>query len=39
MLTPTRLLIALGILAITSQAQAACTTKAFDGQSMSRCVV
>ena len=39
MLTPTRLLIALGILAITAQAQAACTTKAFDGQSMSRCVV
>lgn len=39
MLTPTRLLIALGILAITAQAQAACTTKAYDGQSMSRCVV
>ena len=39
MRTPTRLLIALGILAITAQAQAACTTKAFDGQSLSRCIV
>ncbi|WP_166222768.1 hypothetical protein [Pseudomonas atagonensis] len=39
MLTPTRLLFTLGFLAITAQAQAACTTKAYDGQSMSRCVV
>ncbi|WP_339465990.1 hypothetical protein [Pseudomonas sp. EA_65y_Pfl2_P74] len=39
MSTPTRLLIALGILAVTAQAQAACTTNAFDGQSLSRCIV
>ncbi|WP_339453298.1 hypothetical protein [Pseudomonas sp. EA_5y_Pfl2_R50] len=39
MLTPTRLLISLGLLAITSQAQAACTTQRFDGKSMSRCIV
>jgi len=39
MFSPTRLLIALGFLAITAQAQAACTTEAFDGQSLSRCIV
>jgi hypothetical protein len=39
MLTPTRLLISLGLLAITSQAQAACTTQSFDGKFMSRCNV
>ncbi|MGP6419231.1 hypothetical protein ACTZGP_10705 [Pseudomonas putida] len=39
MLNPTRLLIALGLLAITTQAHAACTTKSFDGKSMSRCNV
>jgi hypothetical protein len=39
MLNPTRLLLALGLLAITTQAHAACTTKSFDGKSMSRCNV
>ena len=39
MLTPTRLLISLGLLAITTQTQAACTTQSFDGKSMSRCNV
>lgn len=39
MLTPIRLLIALGFLAITAQAQAACIVKEFDGKSLSRCRV
>ena len=39
MLTPTRLLIALSILALAPQAQAACQTKDFDGKSLSRCKV
>jgi hypothetical protein len=39
MLTPIRLLIALGFLAITAQAQAACVVKEFDGKSLSRCKV
>lgn len=39
MLNPTRLLLALGLLAITTQAHAACTTQSFDGKSMSRCNV
>lgn len=37
MLSPTRLFIILSFLAITTQAQAACVTKDFNGQSMSRC--
>lgn len=39
MLTPTRLLIALSILALAPQAQAECQTKDFDGKSLSRCKV
>ena len=39
MLNLSRLLITLGFLAITTHAQAACTTKSFDGKSMSRCNV
>ncbi|WP_426237185.1 hypothetical protein [Pseudomonas sp. TWP3-2] len=39
MLTSTRLLIALSFLAITTQAQAACEVKKFNGQSLSRCKV
>ncbi|MFJ4194844.1 hypothetical protein [Pseudomonas sp. NPDC089534] len=39
MLTPTRLLIVLGLLAITAQAQAACETKPFNGHSLSRCKI
>ncbi|CAI8900386.1 ABC transporter substrate-binding protein [Pseudomonas sp. IT-347P] len=39
MLTPTRFLIALSILALASQAQAACQTKDFDGKILSRCKV
>ena len=39
MLTPTRLLIAFSFLAVSAQVNAACTTKSFDGTSMSRCNV
>lgn len=39
MLTPTRLLIALGFLAITVETQAACEVKKFNGHSLSRCKV
>ena len=39
MLSPTRLLIVLGFLAITTQAHAACEIKKFNGHSLSRCKV
>ncbi|MDL5595725.1 hypothetical protein PGC34_06850 [Pseudomonas kribbensis] len=39
MFTPTRLFIALGFLAITTQAHAACEVKKLDGHSLSRCKV
>lgn len=39
MTTRSKIFMAFICLAITAQAQAACTTQAFDGQSLSRCIV